>query len=524
MPPRVIAGRYTVERAIGHGGMGTVWLCRDDLLGRMVAVKQVGTLPDESTSDVNRALREARSSAALNHPNVVRIYDAIEDGDHNWLVMEYVQARTLAEILVEEGPLDPLRVARIAAQAADGLAAAHARGTMHRDVKPGNILVGADDHVKIMDFGISRTHGGDDRLTRSGLVMGTPAYFAPEIARGEEPGLPADVWALGATIYRAVEGRAPYPEQSNAIVLLNLIASESVPPPERAGVLTEPIGRMLDRDPVSRWSMADAAHVLHRLLEQQAGSAPQHTVAFAAPIPTAETVTPAATPDPTPEPVPVAAVEPEPTPVATPTRARPVPVTPRRRPGWLLPVLAALLLLGAIVAGALLLVDDGDDVTPTAGDGGTSTSTPDPADTASPDPTTDPSEPTTPPTEEESPSEEPTVEEPTEEVPPAEEGSTATDTGAFAEEYYGYLPSDTKSAYSLLSEGYRAGTSYGAYKGFWRTISAVSVSGTEAVDDTTVDVALTYTSADGAVEDEVRRLYLEDTGDGYLIASDEAVG
>src|SRR3712207_116691 len=134
MAPESIAGRYHVQRAIGRGGMGTVWLCTDEVLGRQVAVKQVGTLPGETTLDLARALREARSSAALNHRNVVSVYDAVEDGERIWLVMEYVPGRTLAETVAQDGPLDPLRAAWIGAQVADGLAAAHARGTIHRDV------------------------------------------------------------------------------------------------------------------------------------------------------------------------------------------------------------------------------------------------------------------------------------------------------------------------------------------------------------------------------------------------------
>src|SRR5688500_12207491 len=216
MPPRTIADRYIVERAVGRGGMGTVWLCRDEVLDRDVAVKEVGNMPGASTSDLARALREARSVAALNHPNVVSVYDAVKDGDHHWLIMEYVPSRNLSEMVAEEGALSPDRVAWIGAQAADGLAAAHERGTVHRAVKPGNLLVTDDDRVKITDFGLARTHG-DPRLTGSGIVTGTPAYFAPELAQGNEPTFAADVWALGASLYAAVEGRLPYPDQSNPI-------------------------------------------------------------------------------------------------------------------------------------------------------------------------------------------------------------------------------------------------------------------------------------------------------------------
>lgn len=185
MTPEVIAERYRVQRVLGRGGMGTVWLCRDELLGRDVAVKRVGNLPGESTLHLARALREARSAAALNHRNVVAMYDAVEEGDRLWLVMEYMPSRALAEVVAAEGPLPPARVAAIGAQAADGLAAAHAGGTTHRDVKPSNLLVTSDDFTKITDFGIAR--GKDDEpLTRSGMVTGTPAYFAPEQARGED--------------------------------------------------------------------------------------------------------------------------------------------------------------------------------------------------------------------------------------------------------------------------------------------------------------------------------------------------
>src|SRR3954453_5623536 len=269
MAPKRIAGRYVGDRAAGHGGMGTVWLCTDEILGRQVAVKQVGTLPGESTLDLARALREARSSAALNHPNVVSVFDVVEEGDHIWLVMEYVPGRSLAEILKEEGSITVEQAAHIGAQVAGGLAAAHARGTVHRDVKPGNILVRSDGTAKISDFGIART-AGDPQVTQTGLVTGTPAYFAPEVARGDEPTPAADVWALGATLYAAVEGQTLYPLHLNPIALLGEIASTRPPPPQRAGSLTKPMVRMLDVDPQSRWTMADVAHVLRRLDQRHA--------------------------------------------------------------------------------------------------------------------------------------------------------------------------------------------------------------------------------------------------------------
>src|SRR3954447_9272445 len=262
--PQTIAGRYRIKRPVGRGGMGTVWLCRDGRLARDVAIKQIGTLPGETAPDLARAMREARSSAALNHPHVVSIYDVVEQDGHIWLVMEYVASRTLGQVIRQDGPLSPEATVGIGVQIAEALLATHAAGTIHRDVKPGNILVTSDGVAKISDFGIARAHD-QSQLTRSGQVIGTPMYFAPELARGERPSPAADVWALGATLYAAVEGHPPYEHQPNALALLATIASTPPMQTRRAGFLKEPIERMLDLDPVSRWSMADAAHVLERL-------------------------------------------------------------------------------------------------------------------------------------------------------------------------------------------------------------------------------------------------------------------
>src|SRR6476620_4042478 len=247
MQPDVIGGRYRVGRAIGQGGMGTVWLCRDETLQRDVAVKQVGLLPGQSVTDSARALREARSSAALSHRNVVTVFDVVEEHDAIWLVMEHVPSRSLSEIIKQAGPLDP-------AEVADGLAAAHAAGTMHRDVKPGNVLIREDGVAKISDFGIAR-NTADPALTQSGFLTGTPSYFSPELARGAAPSPASDVWALGATLYAAVEGRSPYKAQTNPVAVLHEIASQQPSAPRRADFLEPVLLRMMDRDPGSRWSM-----------------------------------------------------------------------------------------------------------------------------------------------------------------------------------------------------------------------------------------------------------------------------
>jgi serine/threonine protein kinase len=499
--------------------MGTVWLCLDELLGRSVAVKEVGSMPGESKSDLARALREARNSAALNHRNVVSIYDAVEDGDKNWLVMEYVPSRNLSEIVAEEGPLPPGRVVWIGAQAADGLAAAHDRGTIHRDVKPGNILVTEDDHVKISDFGIARTHG-DTRLTQSGVVTGTPAYFAPELAKGEEPTVAADVWALGATLYAAVEGRLPYPDQSNAIALLAQIAAGPPPPPERAEFLAEPIGRMMDPDPSTRWMMADVAHTLHRLHDRHGvRRAGPGTVSLAA-HPDAETAD---------QPAPESAGEDSPTktddastesaepdegpateatspPEPAPARTEPAVADPdlprgsgeRRGAGRLVAVGAVVLLIVALAGiGAWLMGDRDPD--PSASDEPTNSATDDPGQTGDEDaPATD---------------------------DPATSGGTdgAAEPTTFVEDYYSHLPQDTRTAWDLLSPSMQNDVGgYGAYSGFWRTISDVRVERTTLVREGVVDVEVTYTS-DRGTETETRRLRLAKNGDSFLISGDRVI-
>jgi len=365
MQPDLIGGRYRVESAIGQGGMGTVWLCRDETLHRSVAVKQVGLLPGESVTDSARALREARSTAALSHRNVVTVFDVVEEAGAIWLVMEHVPGRSLSEIIREDGPLPPATVADIGAQVADGLAAAHAAGTMHRDVKPGNVLVRDDGLAKISDFGIAR-NAGDPALTQSGFLTGTPSYFSPELARGADPGAGTDVWALGATLYAAVEGRPPYEAKANPVAVLHDITSTQPPRPRRAEFLEPALLRMLDRDPESRWSMADAAHGLRRLAD---ANSPERTrentrkdpasARFAAPATAAAAVAPAAAPasgrGQEPGPSRTSASPGSATPKQSPGRPRPR----RRGPVYALLVLLALLLVLGGVAFAASLRDDG---------------------------------------------------------------------------------------------------------------------------------------------------------------------
>jgi serine/threonine protein kinase len=512
MTPDLIAGRYRVERAVGRGGMGTVWLCHDEILGRQVAVKQVGHLPGGSTTDTARALREARSSAALNHKNVVSVFDVVESEEGAWLVMEYVPSRTLSEILREDGPLPPERAARIGAQVADGLAAAHALGTIHRDVKPGNILVGDDGTAKISDFGIARM-AGEEQLTRTGLVTGTPSYFSPELARGEDPAAGSDVYALGATLYAAVEGAPPYPEQRNAIAMLTTIATEPPPPPSRAGVLGGPIDRMMDRDPATRWSMDDAAHALHRVAAR--GVVDDQTTAFAPGGPTAvgagaglagagATTGAADGADGT----------------TARTGAPGVPQEDDTGRRSMVPWLAAAAVLALVLLGAGLMMLGGDEpeTTPQAGDTTTAepsspTSSP-PSRSRSRSPSRSP-EPTA--TATDTPEPQPTR---------TEQASTPGDGDAMedaVEEYFEAMPDDTDAGWERLAPSMQA-QGRDAYESWWGQVEEVDVRDATAVDGATaVDVELVYEFTDGSATAETQRLTLERSGDRYLIADDEVL-
>ncbi|MEU7525877.1 serine/threonine-protein kinase [Saccharothrix sp. NPDC042600] len=248
-----VGGRYALVERVGSGAMGIVWRARDALLDREVAVKQLRR-PDEG------ALREARNAARLHHPNAVAVFDVVVEDDRPWLVMEYVPARSLAGLLAERGTLDHAEAARIGGLVASALAAAHAAGIIHRDVKPSNVLIGHDGAVKLTDFGISRSVD-DGTLTDTGMLTGTPAYLAPEVARGDQPGTAADVFSLGATLYTATEGTPPYGVTDNSLALLYKAARADITPPS-PGPLSGVLNRLLAVDPAERPSAADAVDLL----------------------------------------------------------------------------------------------------------------------------------------------------------------------------------------------------------------------------------------------------------------------
>ncbi len=233
--------------------MGAVWLARDEVLHREVAVKRLRHADDLA---VERAAREARLAAAANHPHVVAIFDLVEDAGDRWLVMEYVAGRTLAAVAAEDGPLPADRAARLLAQAAEALAAAHAGGIVHRDVKPSNMLVAPDDVLKLSDFGIARALD-DATMTRTGMVTGSPAYLSPEVARGQRATAASDVWSLGASAFHAVTGRPPYDADGNAVATLYQVVHEE--PPRLSGdhPLAPLLRHTMATEPAERWTMAE---------------------------------------------------------------------------------------------------------------------------------------------------------------------------------------------------------------------------------------------------------------------------
>src|SRR5215470_5836046 len=304
MPPvtgRVIAGRYSLQQPIGRGAMGVVWRARDMLLDRDVAVKEVvlsaSIGADERKNAYQRTLREARTAARLSHRGVVTIYDVAEEDGRPWIVMELVQSRSLDQMLATEGRLKPLRAGRIGQQLLAALAAAHAAGVLHRDVKPSNVLIatdgsggtrpgapdGWDERAVLTDFGIAQFQG-DPRLTQTGMVMGSPGFTAPERIRGGDATPASDLWSLGATIYAAVEGRGPYEQRGGAITTMSAIINEDAPVATNAGRLAPLIAALLRREPSARPSAAAAARMFAEVLPLLAGVADAPSAAHPATV------------------------------------------------------------------------------------------------------------------------------------------------------------------------------------------------------------------------------------------------
>ncbi|MEU5877459.1 serine/threonine-protein kinase [Spirillospora sp. NPDC047279] len=291
---RLLAGRYRLVSVVGRGGMGTVWRARDEMLHRDVAVKEVllqGAGGDSDRDERHeRTLREARASARLNHPGVVTVHDVVDEDDRPWIVMELVAARSLQDVVTEDGPLPPPRVAEIGRQVVRALRAAHAIGILHRDVKPANVLIAADGRAVLTDFGIAQI-SGDTTLTAVGGLLGSPAYMSPERLNGERATPASDLWALGATLYTAVEGRSPY-ARADAMAVIAAVLADRGAPPRNAGPLAPVIAALLTKDPTQRMNGARAETALAEIAAgRQAPGAPA-----------AETFAPAAFTTPAPSP------------------------------------------------------------------------------------------------------------------------------------------------------------------------------------------------------------------------------
>ena len=513
-----MAQRYRLAERLGAGGMGVVWRAYDERLHRKVAVKQL-LLPQDAgsrTEEVKRrAMREGRIAARLQHPHSIAVFDVVEEDGQPYLIMEYLPSRSLAEVLAERGPLPVEEVARIGAQLAAALGSAHSAGVVHRDVKPGNVLLDSDGTVKITDFGISRAVE-DATVTASGMVAGTPAYLSPEVAKGEPATYASDVYSLGATLYTALEGSPPFGTDDNPIALLHRIASGQVIPPTRSGRLTDVLTRMLDSDPASRPTMPEVEASLTAPVKHHSA-----TARFPAATVSESPVREHAVPDSPPADNPVpdnAAVD---NPVRdTPVREDPVrehpggdepPRTSRRRPALL--IIAAILLL-SLAGVALLLAQNREE--PGSATGG-------PPGTAAPaqPPTQAPAQQPT-----QAPAQAPTAAaQPTGATGPApgnqqpQTPPTARTPAETVVAYYGLMPANLDEGWTWLTPKYQRSPAGGreGYQRFWGGMRGVRVSDVNPTGDTSVEANVEYLRTDGHVVRERHRYQLINQNGRWMI-------
>lgn len=554
-PDALIAGRYRLVNRIASGGMGIVWQAWDELLQRPVALKQLRPQPGLSDAEAEltsqRAMREARITARLHHQHAVPVYDVVEYDGLPCLIMQYLPSTSLQTIVNDRGTLQPTEAARIGAEVASALAAAHAVGIVHRDVKPGNVLITEDGSAKITDFGISHALG-DTTLTSTGMVTGTPAYLAPEVARGAESGFASDVFSLGATLYAATEGAPPFGTDQNPMAVLHKVASGQVNPPQRSGPLTSLLLRMLAADPGNRPPMIDVAHTLKALHSDSTAPTAVATLPLSSPPPiTPPPLNPQARAAVKPGPAAPAAVAPigaglaaagasagltqriDSGPMAGGTTALPAspagpidrgPLFPpsddedsdpgrRSTTGLLIMFAVAALLIGAIVAGLVLLND---------GDGNNTANPPGTTPRTTSQPATTPSASSTPPrTTAASSSARPTTSAPaTSSAPPRTTASqpsptptptpspsasqvagtpTSTQLAQAIRNYYGLLPRNTDAAWTRLTQQFQNGRAGGrqSFENYWDGMRSVSVSDVVGIPPNTVQATVNYGFRDG---------------------------
>ncbi|MBC6456632.1 serine/threonine-protein kinase [Actinomadura sp. HBU206391] len=277
MADRRVGGRYRLLDRLGSGGMSTVWRAHDEVLGRPVAVKEIeppeDVTPGEREVLYERVAREARAAAMLDHPGVVTVHDVVTEAERPWIVMELVEGRSLHQAIEAEGPLAPERVARIGLHLLNALAVAHGRGLLHRDVTPANVLLAANGRVVLTDFGIAAI-AGDPALTRTGTLLGTPGFVAPERLRDMPYGPASDLWSLGATLYTAAEGRAPFARDA-PLAALGAVLAEDPPEPRRSGPLAPVLEHLLAKDPAVRITAEQARAALRRVTEGEDAGLPR---------------------------------------------------------------------------------------------------------------------------------------------------------------------------------------------------------------------------------------------------------
>lgn len=348
--PRRIADRYLLGEELGRGGIGIVWRAQDELLRREVAIKEISFPKTVSEADAEglrtRAVREARAAAGINHPGVVGVYDILQHDDRAFIVMELIEAPTLADLVKDGGPLSPSRAAEIGLQILETLRGAHDNGIVHRDVKPANVMIPAVGRARLADFGIASLQN-DPRLTASGIILGSPAYMAPEQAHEGTSSPATDLWGLGTTLFFAVCGKPPF-DKGQAIPTLTAVLSEEPQISKNAGALGPVIEALLEKDPADRPSAAEAGSMLARVAAGDAGSAATAAATAVAPAPTVPETLPAGT-----------VVNDRPAHREVPSERAPSPIPDEGRGKGLLVGLGVLALL--VVIALLLTLGGGDD-------------------------------------------------------------------------------------------------------------------------------------------------------------------
>jgi serine/threonine-protein kinase len=370
-PGTMLGGRYRLEERIASGGMGDVWRCVDDVLGRTVAVKILLSSLLEEPGFTERFRVEARTMATINHPGVVDIYDYGSDPKAGaYLVMEYVEGDALSRTLSRVGRLTPARTMALVAQAADALHAAHEIGVVHRDVKPGNLLVRPNGTLVLTDFGIARSAGAA-QLTAAGSVLGTAAYISPEQAMGEQASRLSDVYALGVVAYQCLAGRRPFEGEQPLEIAMRHVREVPPPlPPDTPPTVRAIVERAMAKDPAARWPTASAfAAVARRAAAELAAAAPARPGGMPAtaqvsgqPYRTSNPVTPTPTPTPTGAPVGVRTTNLPPgyppgyQPQVPGYLQAPIPPKPRTSTGFVVAIILAVVLVAICVGAALAIV------------------------------------------------------------------------------------------------------------------------------------------------------------------------